>query len=161
MKIPLCNTSHFTPLTSRRGEGGGEWLGGPLWSPAMPLPMRPHLKNYPCKPRLQLPLKEITHMQFPTPYIRHLCLSQSWCSFLQRRAPSFRPALAQKTQPFTFIASHFATDVRRIPVYILLIVMESLPGRAPSCSYTGRFVGNVLGSPSCPSTSWAFPCGLT
>jgi hypothetical protein len=21
---------------SRRGEGGGEWLGGPLWSPAVP-----------------------------------------------------------------------------------------------------------------------------
>src|SRR5438132_12860239 len=38
----------------RRGEGGGEWLGGPLWSPAVPfhlvpLPMGPRLKTYPCK----------------------------------------------------------------------------------------------------------------
>src|SRR5438309_11886396 len=22
------------PITIRRGEGGGEWMGGPLWSPA-------------------------------------------------------------------------------------------------------------------------------
>jgi len=38
----------------RRGEGGGERPGGPLWSPAVPfhlvpLPMRPHLKKLPVK----------------------------------------------------------------------------------------------------------------
>ncbi len=28
---------YFTFLRpSRRGEGGGEWQGGPLWSPAVP-----------------------------------------------------------------------------------------------------------------------------
>src|SRR5437588_8444944 len=100
-------------------------------------------------------------MHFPTPYTQHFYLSRSSYSFLQHRAPSFRPALAQKAQPSTSIAYHFDKDLIRIPVYILLIVMESLPGRAPSCSYTGRFVGNVLGSPSCPSTSCPFPCGLT
>ena len=90
-------------------------------------------------------------MQFPTPYIRHFCLSRSSCTFLQRRASTFRPAPVQETQPFTFIASHFATDVRRISVYILLIVKNFLLRRQaalaqethPFTSITSHFATDV------------------
>src|SRR6266480_1805981 len=67
-------------------------------------------------------------MQFPTPYIRHFCLSQTWCSFLQHRAPFCWPPLAQKAHPFTSIAYHFDKDLRRILVNILLIVVSSKTG---------------------------------
>jgi hypothetical protein len=41
------NTPAIPVPPVRRGESGGERLGGPLWSPAVPLPMRLHLKNLP------------------------------------------------------------------------------------------------------------------
>ena len=74
-------------------------------------------------------------MQFPPPYIRHFCLSPSSCTFLQRRASTFRPALAQEAQPFTSIALHFATYVERICIYILLIVMENLQAEPDLASH--------------------------
>ena len=62
--------------------------------------------------------------------LQNFCLSWSSCPFLQRKAPSRWPALIQKAHPSTSNTPHFGTYLRRIFVYILLIVMESLPGRA-------------------------------
>src|SRR5436305_14534257 len=68
-------------------------------------------------------------MPFPTPSTQPFCLSPSLCSFLQRRTPSFQPAFAQEAQPLTLIALHFATDVERIRIYLLLLVMMCLAVR--------------------------------
>jgi hypothetical protein len=62
--------------------------------------------------------------------LQTFCLSRFSCPFLQRKAPSRWLALIQKAHPSTSNTPHFETYVRRILVYILLIVMESLLGRA-------------------------------
>ncbi len=35
------------PINVRRGEGGGEWTGGPLWSPAILVPFHHLVINKP------------------------------------------------------------------------------------------------------------------
>ncbi len=55
-------------------------------------------------------------MHFPTPYIRHFCLSRSSCSFLLRRPSFCWPPLAQEAHPFTSIAYHFDKHLIRILV---------------------------------------------
>ena len=85
-------------------------------------------------------------MPFPTPSTQPFCLSRSSFSLLQRRAPSFQPAVAQEAQQFTLIALHFATDVERIRIYLLLIVMMCLAVRKDlEVGSKGKSPGGVSG----------------
>ncbi len=56
--------------------------------------------------------------------------------------PSCWLPLDHKAHQSTSIASHFDKDLRRIFVYILLIVMESLPGRAHLAAHFLRIAAN-------------------
>src|SRR2546421_4393726 len=78
--------------------------------------------------------------------LQNFCLSRFSCPFLQRKAPSRWPALIQKAHPSTSNTPHFETYLRRIFVYILLIVIEGLQSRVglaqkahPSTSNTPHF----------------------
>ena len=62
--------------------------------------------------------------------LQNFCLSRFSCPLLQRKAPSCWLLLEQKAHQSTSIAYHFDKDLIRIFVFILLIIMESLPGRA-------------------------------
>ena len=57
-------------------------------------------------------------MLFPMPHPRRFYRSCSCCSFLPGRALSCWPALAQQTQQFTSITSHFETLLRSIFINI-------------------------------------------
>ena len=65
--------------------------------------------------------------------LQNFCLSRFSRPFLQRKAPSCWLPLDHKAHQSTSIASHFDKDLRRIFVYILLIVMESLQGTVHAC----------------------------
>src|SRR5712691_11120366 len=54
--------------------------------------------------------------------LQHFCLLRPSCLVFQRQAPSGWPALIQKAHPSTSNTPHFGTYLRRIFVYILLIV---------------------------------------
>ncbi len=62
--------------------------------------------------------------------LQNFCLSRCSCPFLQRKAPSCWLPLGHKAHQSTSIAFHFDKDLIRIIVYILLIIMENMPGRA-------------------------------
>src|SRR2546423_9649063 len=62
--------------------------------------------------------------------LQNFCLSRFSGPFLQRKAPSCWLPLDHKAHQSTSIAFHFDKDLIRIFVYILLIIMESLPARA-------------------------------
>src|SRR6266699_4576980 len=93
-----------------------------------PLPIFLHAQLHPS---VCPSLKEIRHaMSSALLRLTKLLLSRFSCPFFPRKAPSCWLPLDHKAHQSTSIAFHFDKDLIRIFVYMLLIIMESLPGRA-------------------------------